>query len=121
MCSFCLISDYMYRGFVFAQDAITEFVRSLENADKIAFYSYSRDLSRAATLTSDRGEVVKAVRSTVAGDEAALYNALLLEKMRRRIRVGRLSSYSRMVPTTQASCRRRMSPSSRNQPEFRSI
>jgi VWFA-related protein len=71
-------SDYMYRGFVFAQDAITEFVRSLESADKIAFYSYSRDLSRAATLTSDRGEVVKAVRSTVAGDEAALYNALLL-------------------------------------------
>jgi len=71
-------SDYMYRGFVFAQDAITEFVRSLEGADKIAFYSYSRDLSRAATLTSDRGEVVKAVRSTVAGDEAALYNALLL-------------------------------------------
>src|SRR5215469_3873485 len=27
-------SDYMYRGFVFAQDAITEFVRSLEGADK---------------------------------------------------------------------------------------
>jgi VWFA-related protein len=71
-------SDYMYRGFVFAQDAITEFVRSLETADKIAFYSYSRDLSRAAALTSDRAQVLKAVRSTVAGDEAALYNALLL-------------------------------------------
>jgi Ca-activated chloride channel family protein len=71
-------SDYMYRGFVFAQDAITEFVRSLETANKIAFYSYSRDLSRAATLTSDRSQVVRAVRSTVAGDQAALYNALLL-------------------------------------------
>src|SRR5580700_4447021 len=71
-------SDYMYRGFVFAQDAITEFVRSLETADKIAFYSYSRDLSRAAPLTSDRTQVVRAVRSTVAGDQAALYNALLL-------------------------------------------
>jgi Ca-activated chloride channel homolog len=71
-------SNYMYRGFVFAQDAITEFVRSLENADKIALYSYSRDLSRAAPLTSDRSQVVRAVRSTVAGDEAALYNALLL-------------------------------------------
>jgi len=71
-------SDYMYRGFVFAQDAITEFVRSLETADKIAFYSYSRDLSRAAPLTSDRSQVVRAVRSTVAGDQAALYNALLL-------------------------------------------
>jgi VWFA-related protein len=71
-------SNYMYRGFVFAQDAITEFVRSLGAADKIAFYSYSRDLSRAATLTSDREQVLRAVRSTVAGDEAALYNTLLL-------------------------------------------
>ncbi len=71
-------SDYMYRGFVFAQDAISEFIRSLETADKIAFYSYSRDLSRAAALTADRSRVVHAVRSTVAGDQAALYNALLL-------------------------------------------
>jgi Ca-activated chloride channel family protein len=71
-------SNYMYRGFVFAQDAIAEFVRSLGTADKIAFYSYSRDLSRATTLTSDRSQVLHAVRSTVAGDEAALYNTLLL-------------------------------------------
>ena len=71
-------SNYMYRGFVFAQDAIAEFVRSLGKADKIAFYSYSRNLSRAAQLTSDRAQVLHAVRSTVAGDEAALYNTLLL-------------------------------------------
>lgn len=71
-------SNYMYRDFVFAQDAIAEFVRSLGSADKIAFYSYSRDLSRAALLTSDRAEVLRAVRSRVAGDEAALYNTLLL-------------------------------------------
>lgn len=71
-------SDYMYRGFVFAQDAITDFIRSLGNADKIAFYSYSRDISRAAGLTSDRSQILRAVRSTVAGDQAALYNALLL-------------------------------------------
>jgi len=71
-------SDYMYRGFVFAQDAITQFIRSLETADKIAFYSYSRDLSRAAPLTADREQVLDAVRSTVAGDQAALYNCLLL-------------------------------------------
>jgi Ca-activated chloride channel homolog len=55
-------SDYMYRGFVFAQDAITEFVHSLGTADKIAFYSYSRDLSRAASLTSDRSQVVQEIR-----------------------------------------------------------
>ena len=71
-------SDYMYRGFVFAQDAITEFIRSQGSADKIAFYSYSRDISRVAPLTSDRAQVLRAVRSTVAGDQAALYNALLL-------------------------------------------
>jgi Ca-activated chloride channel family protein len=71
-------SNYMYRGFVFAQDAISDFVRSLETANKIAFYSYSRDLSRAAPLTSDREQVLRGVRSTVAGDEAALYNCLLL-------------------------------------------
>jgi VWFA-related protein len=68
----------MYRDFVFAQDAIAEFVRELGSADKIAFYSYSRDLLRAANLTSDRSLVLRGVRSTVAGDSAALYNALLL-------------------------------------------
>jgi Ca-activated chloride channel homolog len=71
-------SNYMYRGFVYAQDAIADFVRSLDPANKIAFYSYSRDLSRATLLTSDRYRVVKGVRSTVAGDDAALYNSLLL-------------------------------------------
>jgi len=71
-------SNYMYRGFVFAQDAIADFVRSLESADKVAFYSYSRDLYRAAALTSERSEVVRGVRTSVAGDDAALYNALLL-------------------------------------------
>src|SRR5277367_5244398 len=71
-------SNYMYRGFVFAQDAITDFVRSLESANKVAFYSYSRDLSRNSALTSDRSQVLRGVRSTVAGDDAALYNCLLL-------------------------------------------
>jgi Ca-activated chloride channel homolog len=71
-------SNYMYRGFVFAQDAITDFVRSLEGANKVAFYSYSRNLSRNSTLTSDRAQVLRGVRSTVAGDDAALYNCLLM-------------------------------------------
>jgi Ca-activated chloride channel family protein len=71
-------SNYMYRGFVFAQDAISDFVRSLDNADRIAFYSYSRDLSRATRLTAERSQVLRGVRTTVAGDDAALYNCLLL-------------------------------------------
>ena len=71
-------SNYMYRGFVYAQDAICDFVRSMDDANKIAFYSYSRNLSRAALLTPDRYRVVNGVRSTVAGDDAALYNSLLM-------------------------------------------
>jgi VWFA-related protein len=71
-------SNYMYRGFVFAQDAIADFVRSLEGVSRVAFYSYSRDLSRAVPLTGDRPSVLRGVRSTVAGDDAALYNCLLM-------------------------------------------
>src|SRR5215469_11276386 len=71
-------SNYMYRGFVFAQDAIADFIRSLEGVSRVAFYSYSRDLSRAVPLTSDRATVLRGVRSTVAGDDAALYNCLLM-------------------------------------------
>ena len=44
----------------------------------MALYSYSRDLSRAALLTSDRAQVLRGVRTTVAGDDAALYNCLLM-------------------------------------------
>ncbi|MGA8088093.1 MAG: VWA domain-containing protein [Terracidiphilus sp.] len=71
-------SNYMYRSFVFAQDAITDFVRSMDDASRIAFYSYCRDLSRGIQLTSDRFRLINGVRSTVAGDDAALYNSLLL-------------------------------------------
>ena len=44
-----------------SEDAIADFVRSLKSADKIAFYSYSRDLSRASVLTSDRSQVLRDV------------------------------------------------------------
>jgi VWFA-related protein len=71
-------SNYMYRNFVFAQDAIADFIRSMDNSGRLAFYSYSRNLSRMTTLTSDQVRVVSGVRNTVAGDDAALYNSLLL-------------------------------------------
>lgn len=73
-------SNYMYRGrsFVYAQDAISEFIRSLNRAQRIAFYAYSRDLFRAASLTSNRSDVLRRVRQTTNGDNSALYNALLL-------------------------------------------
>jgi len=50
----------------------------LDHPDRVAFYSYSRDFSRASLLSSDRSQVLHGVRSTVAGDDAALYNALLM-------------------------------------------
>ena len=71
-------SNYMYRGFVFAQDAVANFVRSLDGPDRVAFYAYSRDLLRASPLSKDRLEVLRGVRQTVAGADAALYDALLM-------------------------------------------
>src|ERR1700751_4799978 len=65
-------SNYMYRSFVFAQDAIADFIRSMDEESKVAFYSYSRDLLRETSLTSDHFRIVNGVRSTVAGDDAAL-------------------------------------------------
>ena len=71
-------SNFMYRGFVYAEDAIADFVRGLDRADSAAVYTFSRNLSRAATLTRDRGDAIGGLRKSVAGDDTALYNALLL-------------------------------------------
>lgn len=71
-------SNYMYRGFVYASDAIADFVRGLDRADSVAVYTYSRNLSRAAMLTKERNEAVSGLRNAVAGDDSALYNCLLL-------------------------------------------
>ena len=71
-------SNYMYRGFVFAQDAIAEFVRSLDHPYRVALYSYSRNFSRVCRLTTERPMALNGVRETVAGDDAALYDALLM-------------------------------------------
>lgn len=71
-------SNFMYRGFVYAEDAIADFVRGLDRADSVAVYSFSRNLSRASNLTGDRSEAIFGLRKAVAGDDTALYNALLL-------------------------------------------
>jgi VWFA-related protein len=71
-------SNYMYRGFVYASDAIADFVRGLDRADSVAVYTFSRNLTRAAALNRDRNDVLQGLRKAVAGDEAALYNGLLL-------------------------------------------
>src|SRR5947209_762989 len=71
-------SNYMYRGFVYASDAIAEFIRGLDRADSVAVYTYSRNLNRAANLSRDRNDAILGLRKAVAGDDSALYNALLL-------------------------------------------
>jgi Ca-activated chloride channel family protein len=71
-------SNFMYRGFVYAEDAIADFVRGLDRADSIAIYTFSRNLSRPGALTKDRSEAIVGLRKSVAGDDTALYNGLLL-------------------------------------------
>ncbi len=71
-------SNFMYRGFVYAEDAIADFVRGLDRADSVAIYTFSRNLSRAASLTHDHAGAISGLRNAVAGDDTALYNGLLL-------------------------------------------
>ena len=71
-------SNFMYRGFVYAEDAIADFIRGLDRADSVAVYTFSRNLSRASSLTHDHGNAIFGLRKAVAGDDTALYNTLLL-------------------------------------------
>ena len=71
-------SNFMYRGFVYAEDAIADFVRGLDRADSVAIYTFSRNLRRQNPLTKDRSEAIMGLRTSVAGDDTALYNGLLL-------------------------------------------
>ncbi len=71
-------SNFMYRTFVYAEDAIADFIRELDGADSVAVYGFSRNVTRHAELTDERLNALRGLRSAVAGDETALYNALLL-------------------------------------------
>jgi VWFA-related protein len=71
-------SNRMYAMFPYVYDSIAEFVRRLDPADSIAIYTFSRNLSRAAPLTNDRARARAGLVNAVAGDDTALFNALLL-------------------------------------------
>ena len=71
-------SNFMYRSLVYAEDAIADFIRGLDGADSVAVYSFSRNLTRHANLSADHDDALRGLRSSVAGDETALYNCLLL-------------------------------------------
>jgi Ca-activated chloride channel family protein len=71
-------SNRMYRMFPYVYDAIAGFVRRLDPADSVAIYTFSRNLSRAARLTNDHALARAGLTNAVAGDDTALFNALLL-------------------------------------------
>jgi len=64
------------RGFVYASDAIADFVRGLDRADSVAVYTFSRNMTRASELTRDRGNAIIGLRKAVAGDDAVFVRLL---------------------------------------------
>jgi VWFA-related protein len=71
-------SNRMYTMFPHVYDQIAAFVRRLDPADSVAVYSFSRNLFRAAPLTNDHLQARAGLVNLVAGDDTALFNALLL-------------------------------------------
>jgi Ca-activated chloride channel homolog len=71
-------SNAMYNGYAYACDAISSFIRGLDREDYVALYTFSRNLARATPLTRDRYAAMAGLQNAAAGDETALYNALLL-------------------------------------------
>jgi VWFA-related protein len=71
-------SNSMYGVFPYVYDAIAEFVHRLDPADSVAIYTFSRNLARAAPLTSDHLRARAGLVNAVAGDDTALFNSILL-------------------------------------------
>jgi VWFA-related protein len=71
-------SNFMYKAFALAEDAIADFIRNLDPQDSVAVYGFSRNLMRASQLSRDRDQALSGLRHAVAGDDTALYNTLLL-------------------------------------------
>ena len=62
-------SNFMYRGFVYAEDAIADFIRGVDKADSVAVYTFSRNLrARDAFAQSQRRH---RSAQAVAGDDTA--------------------------------------------------
>lgn len=72
-------SNCMYDRFSAQLDAIANFVRSLGPSTSVAIYTFSRNLFRVSPLSPDHELAVANLRErVVAGDDTALYNAILL-------------------------------------------
>ena len=77
-------SNFMYRGFVYAEDAIADFVRGLDRADSVAVYTFSRNLSRAATLTHEHGDAISGLRKIRGGRRYGALQRAAADAARRR-------------------------------------
>jgi Ca-activated chloride channel family protein len=71
-------SNCMYQWFPYVYDSIADFVRNLNPADSVAIYTFSRNLLRVAPLTNDHALARAGLTRAMAGDDSALFNALLL-------------------------------------------
>jgi VWFA-related protein len=71
-------SNRMYTSYPYVRDAIAEFIRRLAPTDSAALYTFSRNLFRAAPLTRDHIRAGAGLDNISAGDDSALFNALLL-------------------------------------------
>jgi Ca-activated chloride channel family protein len=72
------VSSRMYDTFARVCDAVADFGRALDPADSIAIYTFSRNMWRTAPLSKNTRAVRTSLGNVVAGDETALYDALLL-------------------------------------------
>jgi len=96
-------SNFMYKGFVYAEDAIADFVRGLDRADSVAVYTFSRNMSRAAPLSRDHSTAIAGLRKSVAGDDTACTTRCCWGcATRQRCRDARSSSSSPTGRTTPA-------------------
>ncbi len=71
-------SNRMYSDFVYAEDSVAGFIRRLDPSDFVALSSFSRNVTRLATVTQDRLRVLIGLRHAILGDDTSLYDGLLL-------------------------------------------
>ena len=71
-------SNAMYDTLPRVCDAVADFIRRLDPADSLALYTFSRNTWRAFPLTRQITEPRVVLQNVVAGEDTAIYNALLL-------------------------------------------
>ena len=71
-------SSNNYTSFPQTEDSIAAFIRSVRPCDEIAINTFSRNLTRLSPLSADKNLTLHNLRQASAGDQTALYNAILL-------------------------------------------